>query len=172
MHEKGDETNSVELPEIIEFYNSTKGGVDTLDQLCHSYSCGRKTRRWPLCLFYNLLNITGYNSMLLLRGSAAADKEIFTNRRSYLKKLALDLIRPQMSRRLENPTLRQELRQTISRILGLPMEEEARGSAESKIGRCNFCPRSRDRKCRVKCALCKKFICLEHQEKVCASCVQ
>ena len=30
-------------PEIIEFYNSTKGGVDTFDQMCATTSCSRKT---------------------------------------------------------------------------------------------------------------------------------
>lgn len=87
MHENGDQPNSTNLPEIIQFYNSTKGGVDTLDQLCHTYSTGRKTRRWPLCLFYNLLDIVGYNSMVLLRGSCAPNKEKLENRRSHLKKI-------------------------------------------------------------------------------------
>lgn len=102
MHEKGDEPSSVYLPEITEFYNSTKGGVHTLDQLCHNY-CGSKTRRWPLCLFYTLLNIVDINSIILLRGSA--DKEIISNRRSYLKKLAFDLLRPHMLYRLEGSEL-------------------------------------------------------------------
>lgn len=170
MHEKGDEPNSVHKPDIIEFYNSTKGGVDTLDQLCHTYSCSRKTRRWPLCLFYNLLNIIGVNSMILLRGSIAKDKETVTNRRDYLKKLAMDLMRPHMERRLAAPTLRRELRETINRILGVSVVEAAPRMPEPTTGRCNFCPRSKDRKSRVKCALCKKFICLEHQQKVCPTC--
>ncbi|KAK3891516.1 hypothetical protein Pcinc_004606 [Petrolisthes cinctipes] len=38
-------------PEVIEFYNSTKGGVDAFDGMCALYSCNRKTkRRPPLCL--------------------------------------------------------------------------------------------------------------------------
>ncbi|XP_046986337.1 uncharacterized protein LOC124556424 [Schistocerca americana] len=96
MHGTGDESNTVELLEIIQFYNSTKRGVDMLDQLCHSYSCARKTYGWPLFLFYNLLNITGHSS------SSAGDKEIFQNSRSYLKTLAVDMMRPDMLRRLEN----------------------------------------------------------------------
>ena len=32
-------------PEIIEYYNSTKGGVDTFDFMCGAYSCSRKTKR-------------------------------------------------------------------------------------------------------------------------------
>ena len=38
-------------------YNATKGGVDTVDQMCSSYSTSRITRRWPLALFYRHLDI-------------------------------------------------------------------------------------------------------------------
>jgi hypothetical protein len=31
---------SDEMPEIIQYYNRTKGGVDTMDQLCATYTCG------------------------------------------------------------------------------------------------------------------------------------
>ncbi|KAJ8933271.1 hypothetical protein NQ314_014099, partial [Rhamnusium bicolor] len=120
----GDEPYTTKLPEIKKFCNSTKGGVDTLDQLYHTYSTGRKTRRWPLCLFYNLLNIVGYNSLVLLRGSDAPDKEIISNRRAYLKKLSLDLVKPHMESRLEIPTLRRELRQTIYNVLKITSAEE------------------------------------------------
>lgn len=34
-------------PEIIEFYNETKSGVDALDQKCVT----RRTRRWPMAIF-------------------------------------------------------------------------------------------------------------------------
>lgn len=140
MHEKGDEPNSTELPEIIKFYNSTKGGVDTLDQLCHTYSTGRKTRRWPFCLFCNLLNIVGYNSMILLRGSYAQNKEKLENRRTYLKKLALDLVKPHMKRRLQTPTLRRELRETICSILKITPAAEEQTKPTTTAGRCAFCP--------------------------------
>ena len=40
-----DETNK---PEIITFYNSTKGGVDSLDQIVRFFSTKHKTRRWPM----------------------------------------------------------------------------------------------------------------------------
>lgn len=170
MHDKGDEPNTTELPEIIRFYNSTKGGVDTLDQLCHTYSTNRKTRRWPLCLFYNLLNIVGYNSMILLRGSNAPEKEMIKNRRAYLKKLALDLVKPHMESRLEIPTLRRELRQTICNVLKITNPVEVPIRPTTTTGRCTFCPRSEDRKSRVSCAVCKKFICLHHQKKICPTC--
>lgn len=63
MHEKGDEPYTTKLQEIIKCYNSTKEEeVDTLEQMCHSHSTGRKTCRWLLCLSYKLLDNVGYNS--------------------------------------------------------------------------------------------------------------
>jgi len=43
--------------EIILFYNHTKGGVDTVDQMCRHYTCKSGTRRWPMAMFYNLVDI-------------------------------------------------------------------------------------------------------------------
>lgn len=40
-------------PEMVKFYNHTKGGVDTFDQMCAHYTCGRKTKRWPLCVLWD-----------------------------------------------------------------------------------------------------------------------
>ncbi|XP_045482176.1 piggyBac transposable element-derived protein 1-like [Harmonia axyridis] len=171
MHEKGDEANeNKNLPDIIQFYNDTKGGVDTLDQLCHTYSCSRKTRRWPLCLFYNLLNIIGINGMILLNGSNTREKEIIINRRLFLKELAMALVRPHMMSRLNTPTLPRHLRETICRVLKMNEEIQAPNKPEQLTGRCAFCTRSQDRKSRVKCSICKKFVCLEHQKKICPNC--
>ena len=44
-------------PDIIRFYNSTKGAVDSVDQMAHAYSTKRITRRWPMVLFYNTLDL-------------------------------------------------------------------------------------------------------------------
>ena len=44
-------------PDIICFYNSTKGAVDSVDQMAHAYS-KRITRRWPMVLFYNTLDLS------------------------------------------------------------------------------------------------------------------
>ena len=58
-----DETNN--KPDVINFYNSTKGGFDTVDQLYGNYSVSWRTRRWPNCLFFHLLNIAGINSHII-----------------------------------------------------------------------------------------------------------
>ena len=52
-------------PEIISFYNATKSGVDTLDQKCSNYSANRRTRRWPLAVFYHIMAEASSNAFTL-----------------------------------------------------------------------------------------------------------
>lgn len=52
-------------PEIIMDYNATKGGVENLDKLVTAYSCKRRTLRWPLVIFFDILDISAYNSFVI-----------------------------------------------------------------------------------------------------------
>lgn len=47
-------------PEIIKFYNSTEGAVDTLDEMVGTYRCKRKVLRWhfsKICWEFRLLTL-------------------------------------------------------------------------------------------------------------------
>ena len=79
-------------PQIILDYNVSKGGVDTLDQLVRSYSSKRRTRRWPMSLFFNLLDIDAYNSMVLyIQLNPTWNSLKLYRRRLYLIMLAYEL---------------------------------------------------------------------------------
>ena len=54
-------------PEIVEFYNKTKAAVDTLDQKVRYSTAYRKTSRWPLAVFYNILDLSTYNEFVLYK---------------------------------------------------------------------------------------------------------
>ena len=45
-------------PDILRFYNLTKGAVDSVDQMAPAYSTKRITRWWPMVLFYNTLDLS------------------------------------------------------------------------------------------------------------------
>ena len=60
-----EETGTARKPEIVTFYNATKGGVDTVDQMSSLYNCARNTRQWPMVIFYRLLNIAGTNGFII-----------------------------------------------------------------------------------------------------------
>ena len=52
-------------PEVVTYYNETKAGVDTLDQMTHAYTTKRKTKRWPVVMFFNMLDISGIAAFIL-----------------------------------------------------------------------------------------------------------
>ena len=52
-------------PQIILDYNSTKGAVDTLDQVTSTYTCKRKINKWSVIFFYNILGVSAYNAYVL-----------------------------------------------------------------------------------------------------------
>lgn len=170
LHDSPDNNNEVELPEIVHFYNKTKGGVDVFDAMSKKYSVLRKTKRWPMCIFYGLLNGIGINTWVLYKCSKAPNKPDIKFRRTFLKELGLNLIEEHLKERVQKPTLRRDIRESIAAILKEPMPVDPPGSKEHSQGRCGFCPRKRDRKSKTRCAKCKIPICLDHQVKICQRC--
>ena len=46
-------------------HNATKSAVDVLNKLVREYTCTRSTRRWPLKLFLNLIDVAAVNAFVL-----------------------------------------------------------------------------------------------------------
>ena len=82
--------NRKKLPEVVNFYNMSKGGVDCADQMIETYSSKFATRRWPVVLFCNLLDIAALNAYVLFEKLKVdgAGKE---KRRSFIKRLGKGL---------------------------------------------------------------------------------
>lgn len=86
MHHSGqidESTKELKKPEIITFYNSTKAAVDVVDGMCVHFNVSRNSRRWPLTVFYQLLNIGGINANIIFK----ANNQIDTERRHFIKEL-------------------------------------------------------------------------------------
>lgn len=170
MHHSDEIDPESQKPEIIEFYNATKSGVDSLDQKCASYSCGRRTRRWPLAIFYAMLNIARVNSYVILK---AANPGFKMTRREHGISLGKALINDHLMDRIQNKKLPKNIRQSIAEILKIPVpsaEEPAR--PQPKRQRCFYCPRAKDQKYLTRCSTCTKTVCKEHsiQQIQCGSC--
>ncbi|GBP53388.1 PiggyBac transposable element-derived protein 1 [Eumeta japonica] len=56
MHNDAKVDVETQKPDLILSYNETKGGVDVVDRLCANYNCARATKRWPMVIFYAMLN--------------------------------------------------------------------------------------------------------------------
>lgn len=55
MHDSIELDENTQNPVQILDYNSTKGGVDTVDLMCSTYTTARKTKRWPIVIFFREL---------------------------------------------------------------------------------------------------------------------
>ena len=65
MHSQPEiESTLDQKPSIILFRNKTKGGVGTLDRMLRSYFIKHITRRWPLVLFYTMIDVSTINAFM------------------------------------------------------------------------------------------------------------
>ena len=168
-------------PEIMEFYNATKGGVDTFDQMCAVSSCSRKTRRWPLCVMYGMLNGACINSYIISCENREERRLAKISRREYILELGKSLITPWAQRRLSAPTLSRKLHSLITSVCQVPSLGSVasapvtsfadRKSNSSRSVRCCECPPRSDRKTRHSCSKCDKPKCLSHLYPMCGECV-
>lgn len=78
------------MPKVMKDYNKYARGVDLNDQLIVYYSCNRKTRRWWVCLFWNMIDIAIINSLILKNMHEDIDNTY--NQYYYRIKLAKELI--------------------------------------------------------------------------------
>lgn len=157
------------------FYNQTKGGVDTFDQMCSTMSCSRKTNRWPMTMFYGILNMAFVNSYVLYCHNIHAKKEKPLSRREYMKKLSEQLTAPWMNKRLDAPSLPRHVRSKIENIMIQPTTE-SQGDTEDeppvkKRRYCSYCSCKKKRMSKMFCVKCKKTVCGEHKNDVCHECL-
>ena len=116
MHHDADidpDTGDLRKPEIISTYNRTKSGVDTLDEMCGTYSTSRRCRRWPLVLFYRLLDISGINGQVVFISNNPQSKLM---RRLYLREVGMSLVKPQIITRLSGTRLPIQLQGSARKI--------------------------------------------------------
>ncbi|XP_064208065.1 uncharacterized protein tcerg1b isoform X2 [Anguilla rostrata] len=74
-------------PETVTDYNHTKAGVDALDQKARLYTTKAATRRWPVAVFYNVLDLAAVNAHVLF--GRCLDKA--ESRRDFILELACEL---------------------------------------------------------------------------------
>ncbi|XP_050526600.1 uncharacterized protein LOC126897224, partial [Daktulosphaira vitifoliae] len=106
MHYGKDIDHKSEKPEIIEFYNSTKSDVDTLDQKCSGYNVGRRTRRWPLAIFYAMLNISMTNAPIIYSNSNSNTK---ITRQQFIVQVGKSLILEHLEQRTQMHNLPRDI---------------------------------------------------------------
>lgn len=175
-----DEVDEASLkPEIILEYNRTKSGVDVVDKMCAHYDVARNTKRWPLTGFFNILNIAGINAICLYALNNGFQKP---TRECFLRSIAEGLVRPQILKRIYAKNIPRNIKKRGFLLLNIeePSTTARAQDPETHMpkrprtgkGRCYLCPRSLDRKTPVSCLKCTKWICKNHQQIVCNSCLK
>ena len=104
-------TGEKKKPEMITFYNATKSGVDTVDQLCSTYDVARKTNRWPMVIFYSMLNVAGINAQIIYNSNNKV------GRSNFLKQLGLTLADCYLRVRSQCTSLPRSLKRDIQCLL-------------------------------------------------------
>ena len=82
--------NEKKLPETVQYYNSTKCGVDVLDQMSRLYTTRSPSRRRPVYIFYNVLDFAAINAFILFCTCNSSK----ISRRCYILNLVKDLRSP------------------------------------------------------------------------------
>ncbi|KAM4038357.1 LOW QUALITY PROTEIN: uncharacterized protein ACNLHF_016667 [Anomaloglossus baeobatrachus] len=192
-------SGSEKKPRIILDYNKNIGGVDNLDKLTVTYTCQRMTRRWPMVIFSNILDVSAYNAFVLWTHIPQGWNSKKNKRRKFLEELERSLVKAHIDQREQVP--RDPAAEALVRQLQSPSASPTptatqRASSpassstspaststttattpvrppDSKRIRCQVCPSNKDRKTNTSCFACKKYLCKEHTNSVafCHTCI-
>jgi len=136
-------------------YNSSKGGVDTADQMLRMYTTKRMTRRWPMAIFYNMVDVSALNGFIVwIALNPDWQAQTKHRRRVFLLQLGRELIGNSNGDPVERPIM------MPSPVLS------------KKRARCSICLRENDKKASIICAACGRNVCKEHAEYTCINCKQ
>ncbi|UYV80264.1 hypothetical protein LAZ67_18002223 [Cordylochernes scorpioides] len=143
-----------------------------VNQMCGTYSVGRRTNRWPLCLIFDLLNVAGINSEIIFKSLNINSPRV--PRRIFLKNISLQLFQDHLKIRSQLKNLPRSLRGLI--ILHCKKAESPevnRNECESepkKRKRCYVCPSTKGSMTQIICYKCRRHICQRHSSNICKDC--
>lgn len=166
-HSKEIDVNNKNKSEVNLYYNSTKGGVDTLDQMVHEYTTRRKTNRWPVAFFQNIIDVVGIASFVIWKNLHPTwnQNKKNTQRKLFLREITTDLVSPHIRRRNKKGLTNYHLA-AIQDVVG--PEQSSSQSSESgakRKKRCHICPSKISRTSKQCCDKCNRNVCSEHSVK-------
>ncbi|XP_035222513.1 uncharacterized protein LOC118195324 [Stegodyphus dumicola] len=123
-------------PKMIMFYNMTKGGVDTVDELCGTCSVSR-CLRWLLTIFFGLMNIAGINAFIIHYFN---HEQSNMKRKDFLKELSLALVKEHAVIRSKITSLPIALKTGVKRLAGVDVTNEPKKFQKRSCRRCDICP--------------------------------
>lgn len=150
------------LPETIAYYNSTKYGVDIVDQMARLYSTKVSSRRWPLQMFYNVLDLAAINAVTLYK--KVTGRKI--SRHEFLLKLVEQIQNVITS---DHNQANDESGEDLELVVDSKTAKKGRQNCQVQ------CSKKTRNKTSSTCSKCKRFVCgkcIAHikQYKICKIC--
>ncbi|GLV40940.1 hypothetical protein CBL_08514 [Carabus blaptoides fortunei] len=137
------ESGDAQKAELLIFCNMTKDGVDTNDKLCATYNVGRRTRRWPVAIFFHLINVCAINALVIYNFGNNGNP---LNRREFLKKLGRELAEPFQRERMDDPHISRNIKKRLYTHFDEETVVEPPAAAVPKTKkRCHICPKSKNK---------------------------
>ena len=172
-------------PQIFKFYDFTKGGTDTVDQMNDFFTTRAKSNRWAMVVLYYMLNTTRVNSKTLQCMKSKIDickHKTF----DFTWQLANELCTRQVSRRSTNgfsKMLQLKIQMFLDTALGAPIPKsriERRYDPNGTRGKClihlqNCQSKSQKDKApqsKEQCQSCGESICRDHSMRLCYHCLE
>ena len=97
--------------DVINFYNETKSGVDTLDKVIRGYSSKRKYRRWPCHIFFTLMDCA-----VFIAHNMPFPQNDLESHYEFKKNLAYELAMPLVKHRATFPKLRTSVKEAMKNV--------------------------------------------------------
>ena len=134
--------------------------------MCAHFSCSRKNNRWPICMFFGIVNAAVVNSFLIYRENTTKEHPgSKVQRKNFMSDLAASMIRPSCEERISAQTLARHIKLSISQVCSINLSSTGTAggpsAAEMKepARRCSLCKAKDDRKTRFRCHSCKAAVC-------------
>ncbi|KAK3758264.1 hypothetical protein RRG08_036534 [Elysia crispata] len=117
MHNKA-EVGDNGKPDIVLTYNKTKGGVDAMDQMTHAFTTKRKSKRWPMVYFFNILDLASIAARVVFKCEFPLDTLSHEdNRQRFNLTVARSLVAQIERRAATFPSHHEIIRQNIACVL-------------------------------------------------------
>ena len=183
-------------PAIFKLYDFTKSGTDIVDQRSESNSTNSKSRKWTKKVLFFMLDVSRVNAQTIwsLNNDKIPRK---VDSWEFGWKLGYSLVKPYMEQRLENPSIRKDIKVNIKSLLkidpasdvviapnvegGSVLVAQCDKVSDGPRSRCSICyenlphighKAAKDKlgKYKSKCQLCTKFVCGDHSFLMCNQC--
>lgn len=144
--ETGD--NWKKKPNTVTDYNSCKSGVDAMDQMVREYTVRSGTRRWPVAVFYNMVDIAALNAHVLYQQCTGLEER----RVDFLVELAKELAQTHV----EDKKVKKENL----------LRQEPPTPGQGKRAMCQVNSRCKSNHATVRCVDCYKYTCGKCRKEV------